>query len=285
MTWLILSILFNGFIAIIFKIFSRYEVNNTIAISINYVVCILTASVLLGDSAIQSENFKAPWLYAGLLLGLFLPLVFNLFAFSVKHLGIISSTIFQKMSMVAAVLFGIMYYNEAFDLTKGIGIVLALLAITLVPQGGQKVQKGQSKYLLAGLFVFIGSGIIDAAFLYVDKEFGSAGSDIRFVATLFFFAFIVAIPLCLIEFGKNKKVFSLKNTIAGIVLGVPNFFSIYFIMKALDSGLDGSQFFPINNVGILLLASVISLLFFNERLNKSKIVGFVCALGAILLLQ
>ena len=36
--------------------------------------------------------------------------------------------------------------------------------------------------------------------------------------------------------------------IAGIVLGVPNFFSIYLIIVAISEGWEGSKFFPYNNI-------------------------------------
>jgi drug/metabolite transporter (DMT)-like permease len=68
---------------------------------------------------------------------------------------------------------------------------------------------------------------------------------------------------------------------AGILLGVPNFFSIYFLMAMLESGWSGSILYPINNLGILLFASFFGWLIFGERLDKKHAVGFLLSLIAI----
>ena len=64
-------------------------------------------------------------------------------------------------------------------------------------------------------------------------------------------------------------------------MGVPNFFSIYYILKAISEGWEGSEFFPYNNISIIALSAVIAYLFFKEKLSVANIVGVLLAIVAI----
>ena len=85
------------------------------------------------------------------------------------------------------------------------------------------------------------------------------------------------------DYIKNGTTYRWKEVIAGFALGVPNFFSIYFLLMVLSNGMDGSVVFPINNVGILLLTAVLGLLFFSEKFNLRKMIGFSMAVLSIIL--
>ena len=72
--------------------------------------------------------------------------------------------------------------------------------------------------------------------------------------------------------------------IAGISLGVPNFFSIYLLLLALQQGWGGSVVFPVNNVGVLVMAAIFGIVLFKERLIPIRIWGFALAVLAIVLI-
>ena len=75
-----------------------------------------------------------------------------------------------------------------------------------------------------------------------------------------------------------------KNIIAGICLGIPNYFSIYFLIQALrNENLDSSTVFITNNVAILLLSTIIGVLFFKEKLIQKNWLGIILAIISILL--
>jgi uncharacterized membrane protein len=79
--------------------------------------------------------------------------------------------------------------------------------------------------------------------------------------------------------------FHSRHVIAGIVLGIPNFGSIYFILKMLEQGWEGSVFFPINNVGVILLSTAVALIIFKEQLSRLNIIGIVLAILGIVLIS
>ena len=116
------------------------------------------------------------------------------------------------------------------------------------------------------------------------NETGLASSlDIDFIASLFFFAGCFGIIFVLFDYKINGTTFRKKEIIAGIALGVPNFFTIYLLLQVLANGMDGSVVFPINNVGILLTTAILGLYFFNEKFNAQKLIGFSMAILSIIL--
>ena len=281
---LLLCILVNTLIGVIFKLFSKWEVNVLIAIIVNYFTCVITASVVYGELTIHSEYIQAPWFPYAIFLGLVFVSIFTLVALTVRSFGIMIATIFQKMSLVFPALLGVFLYAESNDFFKLLGIVLSVGSIIMISWPSDK--KGWKLSLLWLPFcTWIGSGIIEITLFYVNAEQLVASADIRFVSSIFLFAGFFGLILLLLSSIKQKGFrIQRKDIIAGILLGVPNFFSIYLLVVLLDQGWPGSELFPINNVGILFFSSLIGVAIFAERLNTLKVIGFIASIAAILLI-
>jgi len=285
MLYLVLSILFNGLIGVIFKLFGQRQINVYFAIVVNYFVCVIMASLVMGEWAVPLDNFKQSWTILAMGLGFLFPVIFNYYGKAVHHLGIVISTIFQKISLIAPVIVGIVFYAEMANGFKLAGILSAILAIYFIPKENSTVNENPNKkYMYLAFLIFIGSAFIDTGLYLKDKLYTVAVDDLSFTATLFLFAGIGAIPLFIFNRYKSKSKVQLKDIVAGIILGIPNFFSIYFILLGLNE-MDGSIFFPINNVGILLVSGIAGILFFREKMNSYKYIGFILAVITIILLQ
>ena len=285
MIYLILAILTNGLIGIIFKMFGQKGINLYFAILINYFVCVLMASIVMGKWAVPFDSFSDSWIMLAMGLGILFPIIFNLYGKAVKNLGIVVSTIFQKMSLIAPVMVGILFYAEGWSWIKITGILLAIAAIFLIPKETAGTKSSiNSRYVYLGIFIFLGSALIDTGLYLKDKLFTIGIDDLSFTATLFFFAGIGSLPLFLINRYQTKAEIRMKDLWAGFILGIPNFFSIYFILLGLNYT-DGSVFFPINNVGILLVSGIAGIFLFKENMNKYKYLGFFFSILAIILLQ
>ncbi|MCD6366148.1 MAG: hypothetical protein J7L46_01265, partial [Bacteroidales bacterium] len=71
----------------------------------------------------------------------------------------------------------------------------------------------------------------------------------------------------------------------GILLGLVNFGTIYFLIATLNSGIFPSAvIFGVNNTGIVLLSFLFGLLFFKEKLLKINMVGIILSIAAIFML-
>jgi len=84
--------------------------------------------------------------------------------------------------------------------------------------------------------------------------------------------------------GKDRVQF--KNILGGIALGIPNYGSSYYFLRALNySGLDKSVFFPIVSIGVVLFSSISAVIFFKEKLSTVNVIGLVLAAIAIVLMS
>ena len=284
---LLVCILFNAYISVVFKLFERFEVRNLQGIVLNYFVCGLTASVLMGKPAITLQTFEKEWLTAAILIGLTFVITFLLFANTVQKFGVVLGSIFQKMSLIAPTLFAIIVYGESAGWTKSLGILLAIASIFVISLNkntmSSDLQKRDKWLWIFPIGTFIGSCFVDGGLFYVNETGLASSLDIDFIATLFFFAGCFGVIFVIYDYFKNGTTYRKKEIIAGFALGVPNFFSIYFLLMVLSAGMDGSVVFPINNVGILLATAILGLLFFNEKFNKQKLLGFAMALASIIM--
>jgi drug/metabolite transporter (DMT)-like permease len=78
---------------------------------------------------------------------------------------------------------------------------------------------------------------------------------------------------------------SLRSVLAAIPLGLPNFFSFYFLLKALDAyQQNGAVVLTIYNLGVILLSAFTALIFFKEQLTKKQWVGIGLGCGGIALI-
>ena len=78
--------------------------------------------------------------------------------------------------------------------------------------------------------------------------------------------------------------FHYKNIIGGIILGIPNYISIVYLLKALGTdGIESSTAFTVNNVGIVVLSTLLGLFLFHERLSLKNWLGVFIAVLSVYL--
>ncbi len=97
----------------------------------------------------------------------------------------------------------------------------------------------------------------------------------------------------MISFTRREHLLSLVRWNAvfwGACLGLVNFGSIYFLVKALDHHdpvkgiIDSSVIFGINNIGIVSLSVLLGILLFREKLSKVNAAGMALCITAIIIL-
>jgi len=103
----------------------------------------------------------------------------------------------------------------------------------------------------------------------------------EFVYTSFFFAFIVGVGILI--FRKKIRSFSFNTIVGGIILGLINFCSIFFLVRGL-SLMQVSTFMPVYNVSVVVLTSLIGYVVFKERLSAVNWSGILLAVIAIILI-
>jgi hypothetical protein len=230
MIFLILSILLSSFLAVVFKLFAKYEINTFHAIVVNYIVCVITGSLELGYFPLGLKTVEQPWFIVAAFLGTLFITGFYAVGLTIQKFGVAVSSVTQKMSLLISVPFAIIAYNEKSGLGVWTGLAIAVAAVVMT-------RPPLTAYLLP-LWVFVSSGLIEIALQYVEKGiFAPLGqkSDGQFTVALFGMAATMGICMLSYQLIIQKVKFERKSLIAGILLGIPNYGSIFFLMKALAS--------------------------------------------------
>lgn len=283
MTYVVLAVLMNAVLAWIFRSYQRYGVQTFGAIVVNYFACVATAWVAQGASPLGPAPFQSSWWWWAALLGTVFISGFYLTAVTIQRIGVATASVFQRMSLLVTVLVAIWFFGETWNLAKVAGLVLALLAVMLVNYvPGRQQGQGWDRWLLPVLVLLL-SACVEVGLQYGQRHLlDSAADEPRFVTGIFLSAGILGLLFLLIQ-GKRKGLrLGVPELIGGLVLGIPNYFSIYFIVAALGSGLGGSVVYPVVNVGSILLATAGAILFFREQLTALNWLGLVLALAAII---
>jgi drug/metabolite transporter (DMT)-like permease len=286
-----LAILCNALIGLTFRYFGRWGVDTFSAIVINYWVCVLIGLAIYGTQLWQSDLLNAPWWPFVLSIGVIFIIGFNVIAITVQFYGMTFTTLMQKMSLIVTAIFGILVFNESSSLAKWIGIALAIPSIYLLnykPQKGTplpEVKKMPWFVLALPFLTLMVNALIDSTFLSMDALDLYDGTDLRLVTYIFFVAALVGAGILAWRIFHKKSAPTQRELKAGLLLGVINYGSIYFILLSLNSGWEGSTFYPMVNVGIIGCTALLGQIFFKESLSPMKWLGFGIAIVAIALIS
>uniref|UniRef100_UPI0040492B14 EamA family transporter n=1 Tax=Gelidibacter sp. TaxID=2018083 RepID=UPI0040492B14 len=283
MIYLLLSIAASTLLFIIFKLFNVYKINTFQAIVANYAVACIYGLMSYDLDINTNDIVNSEWFYGAIGLGFLFISVFNLMALTAQKNGLSVASVASKMSVIIPIIFGVYVYNESAGFQKIIGIVLALVAVYLASVKS-KTTINFKKNLALPLLVFIGSGIIDTSIKYIETKYVPENGIPIFSATIFSFAFTIGIIMVVIKVVRGKFQFDPKSIIGGIGLGIVNYYSIFFLLKALNTeGNESSTLFTINNVGIVMLSTLVGLLVFKEHISRKNWMGIGLAIVSIVL--
>jgi drug/metabolite transporter (DMT)-like permease len=263
-------------------LFDKFQINTFQAIVVNYITAFCCGFFFYGNGVTLPEIVERPWIYGAILLGVLFISIFILMALTAQRNGLSVASVASKMSVVVPVIFAVIVYKEQLSALKILGIILALLAVylTTVKNDGNTFER---KKLLFPALVFLGSGVIDTAIKFMETRYVAEGETPIFSAAIFGCAFIFGIIIATIR--KDFKI-SGKTILGGIALGIPNFYSIVFLLKALrpEHLGDSSTVFPINNVAIVMLSTLLGILIFKEKLIVKNWIGIVIAIVSIVMI-
>lgn len=288
MLYLFLAVACSAALGFIFKLFPRFSIDGFQAIVFNYFVCVLCGWVHLGSFPINIENSEKAWFPYALILGFVFISGFNCAALTVRYFGVTISQIMQRMSILMTVPFALLVYGESGGLGKITGFVLALGSIVLV-----NWPSGESTNIIAGkndklkhpvwipFLTWALAGVIEILFIRVQKEGLADTNDPAFICNVFGTAGAVGFLLAMVGWFRGRMDFSWRNVVAGVVLGIPNYGSMLFLLMALGSGLEGSLVFPLVNVSIIFVTTIGAVWLFQERLSRVNWLGIALALAAI----
>ena len=282
---LALAILFSSCIFVIFKLFDRYKIDVFQAIVFNYFTAFLCGILLYGNEWNPIALKDITWFYYAIVAAILFISLFILMGLSSQKNGVAITSVAVKMSMAASVFGMIFLYNESVSTLKILGILFAFAGVVLVSWQSKDANENQKKSLWMLFALFFGSGILDLVLNYVQKNELKVLTPSLFSAFGFGMAGIIGLVVFLFQLQQKKARFAFKNVLGGIALGIPNYFSIYLLIKSYkDTGWADSTVLAIINVSIVCIAAFTGFLVFKEKLNLTKGLGIIASLLAILML-
>jgi drug/metabolite transporter (DMT)-like permease len=268
-------------------LFARYGVNTFNAIVINYTVCLALGTLIgnPGNWPFSASTIASEWFKFDLLLGFLFIIGFNLTARSIQLAGITLTTMIQRMSLLITVSFTVIVFKERFGPFEFSGLILAIFAIAAITNNNSVISfKHSGTIPLLLLLVMVFSAAIEIILFYVEKSGIVGNEQLAFTTHGFGIAAVLGWLTLIFHLLKGKLNLTRKDVIAGILLGLPNFFSIFLILKMLNQGWKGPILYPMINVTVLLLSTFTAILLFKERLNKMNWLGIILACASILVI-
>lgn len=284
MITIFISVFFNSILLVILKLFAKYEINTLHALVANYFTAFTVGLIVNQTGFSPSEFIAQPWAIGCFVIGFLFITVFFATAKTAQANGIGVASIASKMSLIIPILSGVIIFNEVLNLYKIIGIILALVAVFFATKKeGMTINKD---YFLYPILVFIGAGIIDASLNYFQVKLIPSKDAGIFSLSSFLMAFLAGVLIISIKtFTQPEKILG-KSILGGIVLGIPNYFSLYYLIKMLEHPtLNSSAIFTIHNVSIVIFTTLIGVLFMKESLSKKNILGLFLAILAIIIVS
>ena len=299
MLFFLLAVLFTVALYLIMRAYPRYEVDSFHAVVFNYYACVATGLLLTPQLRVFEEvQWRSEGTILTLALGAMFVTAFMLIGLTAQKVSVTATSLAGNMSLVIPVLFGLFIFknnNKDFTAINYAGLVLALVALALgAIQKSTKSQTDpsqQNRSVSSALWVlpvltFLASGTNNTLINYLSVKYYLPGQTTVFMIIACTGAVIIGTALLIYRIIVTGDKLKLRSVIGGLVLGVPNFLSLYFLLLALASfGNSAAYVFPIYNILTMLVSSFAAFVIYRERLNKYNKWGLVLAVVAIILIS
>jgi drug/metabolite transporter (DMT)-like permease len=276
---LVLSVASSSLIFVLFKLFERYKIDMFQAIVANYFTAFLIGFGLYHNEWNSDALNNNSWMiFAVVTAVLFISLFFVMGISSQKN-GVASTSVAVKMSMAISLVMMIVGYSESVSFLKIGGIALAFLGVYLVSSGKEQ-RKSHAAWML--LVLFIGSGALDFTLNVVQKHFLGDLTSSLYSAISLGLAGAFGSVILLTNLIRKKTRFSGRSLLAGTILGIPNYFSIYLLLLSYKTtGWNDSTVLAVTNVSVVLCSALIGFIIFKEQSTTKKLIGLLAAILAI----
>ncbi|MET3126710.1 drug/metabolite transporter (DMT)-like permease [Arcicella rosea] len=285
---LLLSIIFSVLLLINFRLHPRFGVNTFQTIILNYPVCIITGLLFLPENQHFSLDLSETSTLLAMLLGVGFVITFMLSGISTQRIGMAMTSLANNMSLVVPVIFSlvVLKMSSSFDTLNYLGLILAIVAVvlsTFKKSESDSSNKKENIDWLLPIAVFVMYGITNTTFNYLNAKYVTAsGTTIPFTLTILVGSVLIGGIVLGIRIMQGKEKLVLKSLVAAVPLGIPNFLSFYYLLKALDAYQNNGAFvLPIYNIGVIVGSALVAFIFFQEKFTLLNKIGLILAVMAI----
>lgn len=316
MIYLLIAILCGSLFSVVFKLCQQRGIDTFQAILFNYVTaCLVTWIPALwtwawgGDAPVNPLSEK--WLWMAAIQGFFFCYGFALMSHSTRLSGVALTTAAARASLVLPVVASWLLLSQPAPAWLPVTLVIvALLLIVAQPSGATETRRRAWLFLVLVFFFY---GVSDFSLKLVQHAVSTqyAGDDALIASnlsaltgTIFFFAMLYSLVAVLWKNAGVKRArqkhpdveptlktsantsfpTSWREVGAGAALGVVNMTCTWCMLRGLNV-LPTGIYYPLYNIGIVIVGTLFGVLFFRERLRPLQYVGLAVAMLAIALLS
>ncbi len=286
MIYLILAVLCSASMALALRISEEFSDNRYGILFGNYLTCLVIAFLLLPEKHLFPAGSRTAIL-AGAVNGIIFLATLVLMQRSIEKNGAVLSSAFAKLGIMLPVLGSIVFLGEKPTLLQIVGMILvaaAILVINLEKERGGRRRHGFRVLLIA---LFFSSGMADGM-SKVFEHIGERQFDALFLFYTFLFAELLTVILLIREQGGRRRRrgsgLSPAELIAGIIVGIPNYFSTLLLLAAVTR-LPAYVAYPCYSVGTILVVSFVSVVILRDRMTNRQMAGCGLILAALVLLN
>ena len=276
MVYLILAVFCSAMVSILMRLSEGKIRNNVGMLLMNYLMCTLLGMGYVGFDLYPQTQGLPFATRLGMVNGVLYLASFLLLQRNVKTNGVVLSSTFMKLGLLVTMAVSVCFFGEQPGLVQSLGFVIAVAAIILI-----NYAPGQSAGNKWGLILLLLGGAMADAMSKIFEQLGNPALADHFLL----YTFLVALILCALlnAFGKKGKV-GQWEAFFGLVIGIPNFLSSKFLLRALKD-VAAVIAYPVYSVAGILLVTLAGVVFFRERLEKRQWLALGLILTALVLLN
>jgi drug/metabolite transporter (DMT)-like permease len=307
MIYLFLAIVCSSSIALIFKYSEGNEMNRYAVTSANYFTAFTVSllmilfkhsikiyginisltnfiyefrKIILKNNGVFSESASFTWaILLGLVGGVFFFLSFIYYQKSVGENGAALSGTFGKLGILVPMVFSVIIWNEIPRFHQWIGIFVALFSIVFVNFSPNKDKSNNTTINLTLILLFLFGGMAE----FQNKLFQQYALT-QYKDVFLFFVFITGFFLSLYFVIKSRQIIMKKDLFTGFLVGIPNLFSSYFLIMALNS-MPTAIVFPIYSAGSIIFISLGEVFLYKEKLSQKDKIAILLVILALILIN
>lgn len=301
MLFFLLAVVFTVLLYLIMRAYPRYRVDSFHAVVFNYYSCVLTGLALTPQwSVFQKISWTSEGTILTLALGAMFVTAFMLIGLTAQKVSVSAASLAGNMSLVIPVLFGLFVFrnnNKDFTALNYLGLAIALVALALgaiqrAPRtaGTEKANEGQPN-ASQGLWIFpvltfFASGTNNTLINYLSSTYYQPDQITVFMISACFGAVVIGTTILIYRMIAHGHRLQFRSVVGGLILGVPNFLSLYFLLLALAAfGNSAAYVFPIYNILTMLVSALAAWVIYKERLSTPNKWGLILAVVAIILIS
>ncbi len=277
MIYLLLAVVCSAAMTLFLKGFRPEKTNRYAIILGNYVTCIIVGFLMLKDKTQVLHPAGTTLLY-GIIGGILFVFTLVIMQRSIEKNGAILSSAFSRLGLVIPLIMSIALFGEQPKPVQYLGILIVLTAVWII--NGQKKDRPASILLL--ILVLFGGGLADGM-AKIFNQLGDRTQDALYILLVFLTAGLITVILLLKEYRKTGRPGRPRDYLAGVAVGVPNYFSSSLLLRSLAS-LPAFIAYSVFSVGTVLFITLFSMMVFKEKPGKYQLIGLgLIAVSLVLL--